>query len=183
MRVVFENLLICWGQEMGALNQNFNSMRNFLQAKPQLFRTPFISLHAKTSYHAGMSNDVFDIRRANLSRLLEPRGAAARIAAAVETSASYLSTLKNDDGSKPNSRRMGDDLARRIEEVEGLERGWMDRIHSEHGGHERLQEDSITITAASEEELVKILRAKGEAYAFELLRKAFLHSEKNKKGD
>ncbi|MEN6081600.1 hypothetical protein [Chromobacterium piscinae] len=159
--------------------QNFNSMQNFSQAYACLFRNEFISRDAKNSYHLGMGIDVFDIRRANLARLLEPRGSAARIAEKVGSSASYLSTLKTPDKKNPNSRRMGDDMARRIEEAEGLEYGWMDRSHD---SEQVPAPEQVVITAQSEEELVKLLREKGEAYAFELLRKAFMEQE-NKKGD
>lgn len=66
--------------------------------------------------------DVFAIRRRNLIELLSRRGAAARICARTGTAASYLSTLGS------GSRRLGDDLARRIESAEGLPFGWLDRI-------------------------------------------------------
>ncbi|MBX9348757.1 hypothetical protein K5M36_16845 [Chromobacterium vaccinii] len=159
--------------------QNFNSAQNFSQAYANLFRTEFISRGAKNSYHSGMGIDVFDIRRANLARLLEPRGSAARIAEKVGSSASYLSTLKTLDKKNPNSRRMGDDMARRIEEAEGLEYGWMDRSHD---AGQAEPAETVIVSASNEEELVKLLREKGEAYAFELLRKAFMEQE-NKKGD
>ncbi|VEB42952.1 Uncharacterised protein [Chromobacterium violaceum] len=97
------------------------------------------------------------------------------------SSASYLSTLKTLDKKNPNSRRMGDDMARRIEEAEGLEYGWMDRSHDTEQAPAPVPEQ-VVITAQSEDELVKLLREKGEAYAFELLRKAFMEQE-NKKGD
>ncbi|MGC0154818.1 hypothetical protein ACPRNU_20365 [Chromobacterium vaccinii] len=164
---------------MQSHTQNFNPVQNFSQAHAELFHTPYISRGAKNSYHLGMGIDVFDIRRANLVRLLKPRGAAARIADMIGSSASYLSTLKNQDLDDPNSRRMGDGMARRIEDAEGLEHGWMDISHeSEDVEHV----ESVVVTASDEEELVKLLREKGEAYAFELLRKAFMEQE-NKKGD
>ncbi|MGY8624302.1 hypothetical protein [Chromobacterium violaceum] len=127
-------------------------------------------------YHSGMGMDVFEIRRINLKSLADSkRGETARIARLIEVEPNYLSQLKKGGERK----RMGDVTARKIEAALGLEYGWMDRSHdSEHAP----APEQVVITAQSEEELVKLLREKGEAYAFELLRKAFMEQE-NKKGD
>ncbi|AOZ48817.1 hypothetical protein BKX93_01605 [Chromobacterium vaccinii] len=108
--------------------------------------------------------------------LIEQYGTIRHLAEKVDVAPNHLSLVKN------HVRNMGDKLARRIEEAVGKPVGWMDLPHD--GGDLDLAQDvaSVTITAQSEEELVKLLREKGEAYAFELLRKAFMEQE-NKKGD
>ncbi|WP_145929202.1 hypothetical protein [Chromobacterium vaccinii] len=117
-----------------------------------------------------------EFRRANLLALIEQYGTIRHLAEKVDVAPNHLSLVKN------HVRNMGDKLARRIEEAVGKPVGWMDLPHD--GGDLDLAQDvaSVTITAQSEEELVKLLREKGEAYAFELLRKAFMEQE-NKKGD
>ncbi|MCD0493851.1 hypothetical protein LQD23_16340 [Chromobacterium violaceum] len=108
---------------MKSHGQNFSSQQNISQAMRAMFSCAFISPSAKTSYHPSMDIDIYEIRRQNLETLLRPRGAAARIAGKTGSSASYLSTVKTSD------RRLGDDLARRIEEAEGLPHGWLDQLH------------------------------------------------------
>jgi len=100
--------------------QKFSTVRNIGEF---LFSSVHISQHAKDSYHGPMAMDVFEIRKNNLETLLAQRGKAAEIAGKVDSTPSYLSTIKN------GTRRMGDEMARRIEEAEGLEHGWLDRIH------------------------------------------------------
>ncbi|BBH11742.1 hypothetical protein ACUXVY_12710 [Chromobacterium haemolyticum] len=123
--------------------RNFSSKQNISQAKRTLFSGVFISPLAKFSYHEPMDLDVFAIRRLNLEKLLAGRGAAARIAANTGSSASYISTLKSAD------RRMGDDIARRIEDSERLPHGWLDQIHSDS------DEEETVIVAGSIDELVQ----------------------------
>ncbi|MGR2681571.1 hypothetical protein [Chromobacterium haemolyticum] len=123
-----------------------------------------------------MGIDVFEIRRVNLISLVDgKRGETARVARLIEVEPNYLSQLKKGGERK----RMGDITARKIETALGLEYGWMDRSHDIEYS---VAPEQAVITAQSEEELVKLLREKGEAYAFELLRKAFMEQE-NKKGD
>ncbi|WP_140411153.1 hypothetical protein [Chromobacterium violaceum] len=125
--------------------QNFSNMQNFKQAKHINFCKPFISQIAKNSYHLMMDIDVHEIRRRNLRTLLAPRGAAARIANAAGSSESYLSTLKG------KSRQLGGELARRIEQAEGLPHGWLDQLHDE----ETEAVSSPTVTSAfTKDELV-----------------------------
>lgn len=159
---------------------NFSSERNIKQGVLPMFRWPFISQCAKSSYHARMEKfDVFDVRREKLAELLSKRGAAARIAAKTGTAASYLSTVKNGD------RRLGDDLARRIEEAEGLEYGWLDRVETDHikpksdvNGADGLQnlavltseENAVYIQASSPEDLARQLKERGEEEIMEIIR-------------
>lgn len=159
---------------------NFSSVRNIKQHDVLMFCRPFISHGAKSSYHARMEKfDVFDVRREKLAELLSKRGAAARIAAKTGTAASYLSTVKNGD------RRLGDDLARRIEEAEGLEYGWLDRVEVDHikpkselsgtDGPQNLmlmtpEENSVYIQASSPEDLARQLKERGEEEIMAIIR-------------
>lgn len=68
--------------------------------------------------------NIYEIRKANLLRLLEFRTKAA-CAEKWDTSASTLSQIT----SKNAVRHLGDRLARKIERAEGLENGWLDTIH------------------------------------------------------
>lgn len=70
--------------------------------------------------------DVYEIRRTNLLRLLEGQKKA-KFAEDVHTSPSYISQLIADHA----PRKMGDEVARKIESAKGLPRGWMDSTHSE----------------------------------------------------
>lgn len=96
-----------------------------LNLRQCMFSNRLISLLAKHSYYVGMELDVFEIRRINLGSILAGRGKAAAIAAKTGSAASYLSSVKKGD------RRLGDELARRIEAAEQLEKGWLDRMHGE----------------------------------------------------
>ncbi|WP_155419278.1 hypothetical protein [Chromobacterium subtsugae] len=131
---------------MHSHGQNFSSVQNISQAARAMLSSAFISQNAKTSYHSCMDMDVFAIRRQNLEQLLEPRGAAARIAEKTGSSASYLSTLKTAD------RRLGDELARRIEEAEGLPRGWFDQLHVQDLG----RQDELVRGFSSDELAIQI---------------------------
>ncbi|MCD5326741.1 hypothetical protein ACFFU8_18250 [Chromobacterium piscinae] len=125
--------------------QNFSNMQNFKQAEYINFCKPFISQIAKNSYHLMMDIDVNEIRRRNLKALLAPRGAAARIASATGSSESYLSTLKG------KSRQLGSDLARRIEQAEGLPHGWFDQLHEEEA---ELASSKTETSAFTKDELI-----------------------------
>jgi transcriptional regulator with XRE-family HTH domain len=141
----------------------------------------FISHGAKTSYHAGMENlDVFDIRRRKLAELLNQRGAAARISAKTGTAASYLSTVKNGD------RRLGDELARRIEEAEGLDYGWLDRpdltadvsANNQNANAPQSEQGSYYIQASSPEELAVKLAEKGNEEIARIIQLLLTHKDK-----
>lgn len=71
--------------------------------------------------------DVFGIRRANLKLLCEPLDAPARlkrdIALELDMSPSFLSQLLG-------GKKMGEDVARKIESARRLPHGWMDVLHS-----------------------------------------------------
>lgn len=149
---------------MGYHNASTNAINEPLRHLP-----PWVSY----DYHSGMSIDIFQIRLNNLLPFLEKRGETARLAKLIKVEPNYISRIK------AGKKRIGEDVARRLEDALGQEYGWMDRSHdSEHAP----APEQVVITAQSEEELVKLLREKGEAYAFELLRKAFMEQE-NKKGD
>lgn len=129
-----------------------------------------------TEHYASWMDVDFELRRQNLISLMESkRGEAARIARLASVEPNYLSRIK------AGKKNLGEELARRIERVLELENGWMDQSHSGEI-HKQAGKEVIQISAPSEAELVKLLREKGEAYAFELLRKAFMEQE-NKKGD
>lgn len=70
--------------------------------------------------------DIYEIRKANLLRLMRGRTKAA-CAEKWDTSASALSQISSR---KPN-RNLGDQLARKIEKAEGLPSGWFDVEHRE----------------------------------------------------
>jgi len=125
--------------------RNFSTEQNI---KQNMLCSVFISQHAKDSYTYGMDIDVFETRKINLAALIEPRGKAADIAEKLGSSASYLSTVKS------GKRRMGADVARRIEEVEKLPHGWMDRLH----GKDAVSQ-SVIIEASSPEDLATKLSA------------------------
>lgn len=146
-----------------------------------MFCGRFISHGAENSYHACMENlDVFDIRRRKLAELLNQRGAAARISAKTGTAASYLSTVKNGD------RRLGDDLARRIEEAEGLDYGWLDR--PDYGTEVSANEQSASapqgeqgvyyIQASSPEDLAVKLAEKGNEEIARIIQLLLTHKDK-----
>lgn len=69
-----------------------------------------------------------DIRRANLDRVLALAwgGKGARLAKALGVSQTVLSRIKSETDTR---RDMGNELARRIEEVSDLPSGWMDERH------------------------------------------------------
>lgn len=69
----------------------------------------------------GMENK--QIRRQNLLALESQFGTLEMLAEETDTVAGHLSQIKN------NTRKMGDKVARRIEDKLDKERGWMDRAH------------------------------------------------------
>lgn len=85
-----------------------------------------------------------EIRRENLAVAIKRAKSAARLASAVGTAPAYLSQLKTaaPDSKTGTPKKLGDDLARRIETAIGESPGWMDRDHSgttvviqRHSGH------------------------------------------------
>lgn len=156
-----------------------STMLNIEQHK---FNKSLISLLAKHSYHVGMELDVFEIRRINLDSILAGRGKAAAIAAKTGTAASYLSSVKKGD------RRLGDELARRIEEAESLEKGWLDRMHGElrhaYGSEEVLPTDNL-IVADTLLEVARQVKARGHDEVLELIKLLADNADENsnKKSD
>lgn len=73
-----------------------------------------------------------EIRRANMLALADQNGGLQGLADKTKTDAKYLSQVKN----RWQGRGMGDDVARRIEEELGKERGWMDTLHAAPGADE-----------------------------------------------
>ncbi|MDR5867957.1 LexA family protein [Halomonas koreensis] len=73
--------------------------------------------------------DIYEIRRANLLRLMQGRTKAA-CADKWDTSASTISQIT----SKNPNRNLGDQLARKIERMEGLAPGWLDTDQGSHRG-------------------------------------------------
>ena len=88
-------------------------------------KLPAKQRHLAASYAAAM--DVSATRLANLRTLvrdLTARGRTKKLAAVdLDMSASYLSQLLG-------GKKMGDDVARKLEAAQGLPYGWMDQAHS-----------------------------------------------------
>jgi len=70
--------------------------------------------------------DIYQIRKANLLQLI---GSQRKGACATRwgMAPAHLSQILSDKTEK----NLGDDVARRIEQVEGLQRGWMDTVHGQ----------------------------------------------------
>ena len=71
-----------------------------------------------------------EIRRENLARVIEQvyGGVGLRLAEALKVSNTQVNRVMSESSSR---RDMGDKMARDIEEVAGLPRGWMDHQHNE----------------------------------------------------
>jgi len=74
---------------------------------------------------------IAEIRLDNLLLLIEELGSAEALASKVNSSAVYISQLKNraPDSKTKKPRQIGDPLARKMESSCGKERGWMDHEH------------------------------------------------------
>jgi hypothetical protein len=74
---------------------------------------------------------IAEIRLDNLLLLIEEVGSAEALASKVNSSAVYISQLKNraPDSKTKKPRQIGDPLARKMESACGKERGWMDHEH------------------------------------------------------
>lgn len=75
---------------------------------------------------------VSEIRLENLTLLLSELGSLRALADKANTSASYLSQIKNGlrDSKSGTPKSVGSSLARQLEEGCGKPRGWMDEDHS-----------------------------------------------------
>lgn len=73
--------------------------------------------------------DIYDIRRANLRKVLDKyyEGKPSRLAAALGKQPSQITRLFKPE--TESGRGMGDSMAREIEQTAGLEYGWMDHLH------------------------------------------------------
>ena len=76
---------------------------------------------------------ISEIRLENLDVLIKEFGSQDKVAERGGTSSVYLSQVKNKtpDVKTGKRRQMGDDIARKLEDGCGKERGWMDNTHSE----------------------------------------------------
>jgi len=79
--------------------------------------------------------DIYEIRKSNLIALIGKRRKGA-CADKWGMSAAHLSQILSDKTDK----NLGDDVARRIEERDGLPRGWLDQLHSGEGEYGRLSQ-------------------------------------------
>lgn len=78
-------------------------------------------------------DDIFELRRRNLEKLIGEAGNVTKLAIRVGRSSSQLSQIRNRIAYKregrPMFRQMGGQLARHIEKSMGLAMGWMDQDH------------------------------------------------------
>ena len=97
-------------------------------------------------YHPCMLKTIEDIRLDNLKTLLEPRGAARRIANALGKEPNYISQVKT------GKKGFSSEMARAIEAAEGLDAGWMDHIHgdAENGLAALPSDDEISFKSMDE---------------------------------
>lgn len=74
---------------------------------------------------------VYDIRRANLLRLVNEAGGQAALAERIETNPVYVNQLVRGapDSRTGRPRQIGDAIARRLERTFGKPHGWMDSAH------------------------------------------------------
>ncbi|NKF21550.1 LexA family protein [Solimonas marina] len=102
--------------------------------------------------------DINDIRRENGNRILTEvfGGKRTRMAAAIGVQQSYVSKILNKDAK--GARNIGDDLARRIEEVSGKPRNWLDH---KHGKVVDAIEDKSRIIDTTFEEVRALPRGRG----------------------
>ncbi|AEO74922.1 MULTISPECIES: S24 family peptidase [Pseudomonas] len=102
--------------------------------------------------------DIYQIRKQNLIALIGERKKGA-CAQKWEMAPAHLSQIL----SSKTEKNLGDDVARRIETIEGLERGWMDIVHA--ANHQEsapvAQEEAKTSAAAIVLDMLKKHAAKG----------------------
>ena len=80
-----------------------------------------------------MAKTIADIYLENLETLIAEVGTAARLAELAETSASYISQVRNQRRTPggETARSFSPDMCRRLEQAAGKPVGWMDQDHSE----------------------------------------------------
>ena len=78
-----------------------------------------------------MAKTVGEIRRENLRRVVDTHygGVMRRLAVALNVQQIQLSRIYSKNAT--SRREIGNDLARNIEAVAGLPRGWMDQVHDD----------------------------------------------------
>jgi len=76
------------------------------------------------------AKEIREVRLLNLAILVQECGTQAALARKADTNPAYLSQLMM----RKRHRRMGDDLARKLEAATGKTRGWMDTQHPELWG-------------------------------------------------
>jgi hypothetical protein len=132
----------------------------------------FIYPVGKRTYHHTMGIDIFEIRRQNLISIVAPRGEAAALAAQLKIEANYISQVKTC------KKRMGEDIARRIEEARGLGYAWMDVTHDDS------QKDKpVVIEASSPEDLATKLSEYDAQKMLDILQMAMKLKEQGKLDD
>lgn len=75
-------------------------------------------------------DDIYDIRRANLRKILEDiyEGRAVTLAGRLNKQPNQITRIFTRE--EKSRRNLGDALAREIEEVSGLDYGWLDHVHT-----------------------------------------------------
>lgn len=105
-----------------------------------------------------------EIRRDNLLIAISRMGTAANLAAKAAISAAYLSQIKNrtPESKTGKPKTMGDDVARRIESVLGVQEGWMDSQHptesigiGDRAVHEKSKDDQSSYNAGPAQQVVQ----------------------------
>ena len=104
---------------------------------------------------------IAEIRLDNLLVLIEEFGSAEALAAKVNSSAVYISQLKNraPDSKTKKPRQIGDPLARKMEASCGKERGWMDHQHPVLSyRQQRIEHAQLVMEAMSDYELDRAVK-------------------------
>lgn len=104
---------------------------------------------------------IAEIRLENLLLLIEELGSAEALAARVNSSAVYMSQLKNraPDSKTKKPRQIGDPLARKMESCCGKELGWMDHEHPRLTyRQQRIEHAHLVMEAMSDYELDRAVK-------------------------
>lgn len=104
---------------------------------------------------------IAEIRLDNLLLLIEELGSAEALASKVNSSAVYISQLKNraPDSKTKKPRQIGDPLARKMESSCGKERGWMDHEHPRLTPRQRRMEHAqLVMESMSDYELDRAVK-------------------------
>lgn len=103
-------------------------------------------------YDLVMLDMIHSTRHRNLVTLLERRGEAMRLAKLIKVEPNYLSRIKS------GKKRIGEEIARRIEQALGLEYGWLDHQHETQVTQEKCAEEEgatlHSITATTLDDLI-----------------------------